>query len=378
MSGLKLMGALSPLKLLQSTNNVLQPLQQTQNSDTNKNRNQNLLKAVNVTSARADSTGTENFNNFISVSSGITKGGKKTKGRAIKQLKNSVPSPTAEENETEETEWDTDDGGGHIKVVKHHHSVKKCQTPSVSRRNARERNRVKQVNSGFGILKEHVPHLKNKTSKVDTLRAAVDYIKNLRELLGEPLDENNLYQGPILITELDDHPSNNKSKNNHDGTKSNEGVSSTTPNSLSLFDFDPTATDTSFNASEVSSISPPIRSDSAQSNPDVANMVYQLPPMPMGHSNGLGDGAVPQHHFQYAGMDIQPPGSPTLSHISSGSGSSLLSSEIDSTKSNFDIIPNHSNENVGMVSGPAQTIYNLPNIHTLRNVDWTTTWQPQV
>jgi len=29
---------------------------------------------------------------------------------------------------------------------KHHHSVKKFQTPSVSRRNARERNRVKQVN----------------------------------------------------------------------------------------------------------------------------------------------------------------------------------------------------------------------------------------
>jgi hypothetical protein len=28
---------------------------------------------------------------------------------------------------------------------KHHHSVKKFQTPSVSRRNARERNRVKQV-----------------------------------------------------------------------------------------------------------------------------------------------------------------------------------------------------------------------------------------
>lgn len=28
---------------------------------------------------------------------------------------------------------------------KHHHSVKKLQTPSVSKRNARERNRVKQV-----------------------------------------------------------------------------------------------------------------------------------------------------------------------------------------------------------------------------------------
>jgi len=28
-------------------------------------------------------------------------------------------------------------------IIKHHHSVKKMQTPSVARRNARERNRVK-------------------------------------------------------------------------------------------------------------------------------------------------------------------------------------------------------------------------------------------
>ena len=33
-----------------------------------------------------------------------------------------------------------------VPFKKHHHSVKKFQTPSVSRRNARERNRVKQVN----------------------------------------------------------------------------------------------------------------------------------------------------------------------------------------------------------------------------------------
>jgi hypothetical protein len=32
-----------------------------------------------------------------------------------------------------------------VPFTKHHHSVKKFQTPSVSRRNARERNRVKQV-----------------------------------------------------------------------------------------------------------------------------------------------------------------------------------------------------------------------------------------
>ena len=62
--------------------------------------------------------------------------------------------------------WGKDAELGPTKIIKHHHSVKKFQTPSVSRRNARERNRVKQVNSGFCILKDHVPHLKNKTSKV--------------------------------------------------------------------------------------------------------------------------------------------------------------------------------------------------------------------
>ena len=58
-------------------------------------------------------------------------------------------------------------------------------------------------------------------------------------------DENNLFQGPVLITELEDHPSNNKGKNNQTDIKNAETVSSTTSNSTSLFDFDPSATDTS-------------------------------------------------------------------------------------------------------------------------------------
>ena len=89
-------------------------------------------------------------------------------------------------------------------LKKHHHSVKKLQTPSVSRRNARERNRVKQVNNGFATLRTHIPHLKNKTSKVDTLRAAVDYIRSLRSLMGEPLTDEMMHQGPVLITEVED------------------------------------------------------------------------------------------------------------------------------------------------------------------------------
>lgn len=69
------------------------------------------------------------------------------------------------------------------------------QLPSVARRNARERNRVKQVNNGFANLRQHIPQtvintLSNggrgaskKLSKVDTLRIAVDYIRGLQDLL---------------------------------------------------------------------------------------------------------------------------------------------------------------------------------------------------
>ena len=105
-----------------------------------------------------------------------------------------------------------------MKIIKHHHSVKKMQTPSVARRNARERNRVKVVNNGFDILKNHVPHLKNKVrvivergitkitnlhnlnfqvSKVETLKAAVDYIKALKDLLGD--EDDFVFSGPVLI-----------------------------------------------------------------------------------------------------------------------------------------------------------------------------------
>lgn len=72
------------------------------------------------------------------------------------------------------------------------------QTPSVVRRNARERNRVKQVNNGFANLRQHIPvkvisSLSNtsgrgaskKLSKVDTLKLAVEYIKSLQGLLDE-------------------------------------------------------------------------------------------------------------------------------------------------------------------------------------------------
>lgn len=57
----------------------------------------------------------------------------------------------------------------------------------VARRNARERNRVKQVNCGFEMLREHIPSAaaEKKMSKVDTLRHAVEYIRSLQKMLME-------------------------------------------------------------------------------------------------------------------------------------------------------------------------------------------------
>ena len=65
--------------------------------------------------------------------------------------------------------------------------------PSVARRNERERNRVKMVNQGFATLRNHVPNgAKNKKmSKVETLRSAVEYIRQLQKVLGNQSNENN-------------------------------------------------------------------------------------------------------------------------------------------------------------------------------------------
>lgn len=75
--------------------------------------------------------------------------------------------------------------------------VIKVQNPpppiAVARRNARERNRVKQVNNGFAVLRQHIPSSitstteengrSKKLSKVETLRMAVEYIRRLEDLL---------------------------------------------------------------------------------------------------------------------------------------------------------------------------------------------------
>jgi achaete-scute complex protein len=71
------------------------------------------------------------------------------------------------------------------------------QPVAVARRNARERNRVKQVNNGFANLRQHIPSFiaaafegntrggSKKLSKVETLRMAVEYIRSLEDLLAD-------------------------------------------------------------------------------------------------------------------------------------------------------------------------------------------------
>lgn len=77
--------------------------------------------------------------------------------------------------------------------------ITKLQTPplAVAKRNARERNRVKQVNNGFAALRERIPEevaeafeaqgngrgSAKKLSKVETLRMAVEYIRSLEHVL---------------------------------------------------------------------------------------------------------------------------------------------------------------------------------------------------
>ncbi|BES99323.1 unnamed protein product [Nesidiocoris tenuis] len=91
------------------------------------------------------------------------------------------------------------------------------QPTSVARRNARERNRVKQVNNGFATLRNHIPlsvaaalgasnggrGSSKKLSKVETLRLAVEYIRSLQDMLDESNGaENFRYRSDDLKMEL--------------------------------------------------------------------------------------------------------------------------------------------------------------------------------
>lgn len=87
--------------------------------------------------------------------------------------------------------------------------VKPAPGVAVARRNARERNRVKQVNNGFSMLRDHIPAEiadtfeqagrgnAKKLSKVETLRMAVEYIRCLEEMLA--LDTSNDSTSPLYL-----------------------------------------------------------------------------------------------------------------------------------------------------------------------------------
>ncbi|KAM3859067.1 achaete-scute homolog 4-like [Diretmus argenteus] len=69
----------------------------------------------------------------------------------------------------------------------HHLGVYDCsfEPAFIRKRNERERHRVRCVNEGYARLREHLPQeLEDKRlSKVETLRAAIDYIRHLQGLL---------------------------------------------------------------------------------------------------------------------------------------------------------------------------------------------------
>ncbi|CAG9761914.1 unnamed protein product [Ceutorhynchus assimilis] len=88
------------------------------------------------------------------------------------------------------------------------------QPIAVARRNARERNRVKQVNNGFANLRQRIPNFiaqafetnngrgNKKLSKVETLRMAVEYIRSLEDVLALdgytlPNNEENTCPSPL-------------------------------------------------------------------------------------------------------------------------------------------------------------------------------------
>merc|ERR1712223_625889 len=202
------------------------------------------------------------------------------------------PDSTADENKSNSK------SSGNGLLHKHHHSVKKMQTPSVSRRNARERNRVKQVNNGFSTLRTHIPHLKNKTSKVDTLRAAVDYIRALRNLMGEPLMDEQLHQGPVLITEVEEQKMNKNSTSEVEDSFTSDLNDSRT----------------------IHSPGRPISVASDASMTELPSMVYQLPP-PINPTSVV---------VEYT----EPPMSPSSS-TSSGSGRADIDSTTPSNNANF-------------------------------------------
>ena len=84
------------------------------------------------------------------------------------------------------------------------YDIKQEPTVSVARRNERERNRVKLINMTFATLREHLPYSSEnskskKMSKVDTLKAAIDYIRYLQTLVDDHDTVNTVFNNNCNI-----------------------------------------------------------------------------------------------------------------------------------------------------------------------------------
>ncbi|XP_048405341.1 achaete-scute homolog 4-like [Stegostoma tigrinum] len=71
----------------------------------------------------------------------------------------------------------------------------------IRKRNERERQRVRYVNEGYARLREHLPDdfADKRLSKVETLRAAINYIKHLQELLNPSEIKERRSQSPRAV-----------------------------------------------------------------------------------------------------------------------------------------------------------------------------------
>ena len=89
-----------------------------------------------------------------------------------------------------------------------HSLVASMDPATVARRNERERNRVKQVNDGFAALRKKVPFLpdKKKLSKVEILRYAMMYIRDLKEMVDDHDCNNKSLMGSVSASSDDNSP----------------------------------------------------------------------------------------------------------------------------------------------------------------------------
>lgn len=93
----------------------------------------------------------------------------------------------------------------------------------IRKRNERERHRVRCVNEGYARLREHLPQEfeDKRLSKVETLRAAIDYIKHLQSLLNLNLTEMEMSLGDArnhASLQISECNSDGESKTGHSDT----------------------------------------------------------------------------------------------------------------------------------------------------------------